>query len=306
MQSFAISPDGTVLYVGPGQFFKAHKDTPRAENMIASLVVVLPTSHEGGKLELKHEGHASTFDSASLLSKASKRSIAFTAFFGDVIHEVTPVTAGYRVTLTYNLYLNDIASTVSPSCDAQRSALQTALTEVIDNPAYLPEGGYIGFALRHEYALDASQKYAASAIKPFLKGSDAILAALSESLGLEISIWVAYEARWDDGLILCDSKVEMPDYELQDGWESVLLRDHGGMRANENRNSRRSLRVQWATEIESAQVSFTEGYIAYGNQASLSYLYGRLCLLVRLGPTGNRQSPPLVSDSDNDDDDYYY
>ncbi len=86
MQCFAISPEGTVLCVGPGQFFKAHKDTPRAENMIASLVVVLPTSHEGGKLELKHEDHASTFDSASLLTKASKRSIAFTAFFGDSSH----------------------------------------------------------------------------------------------------------------------------------------------------------------------------------------------------------------------------
>lgn len=28
---------------GPGSFFKAHKDTPRAENMFGSLVVVYPT-----------------------------------------------------------------------------------------------------------------------------------------------------------------------------------------------------------------------------------------------------------------------
>ncbi|EKM54597.1 uncharacterized protein PHACADRAFT_258563 [Phanerochaete carnosa HHB-10118-sp] len=30
---------------GPGSFFKAHKDTPRGDNMFASLVVIYPTVH---------------------------------------------------------------------------------------------------------------------------------------------------------------------------------------------------------------------------------------------------------------------
>jgi hypothetical protein len=33
-----------------GGFFKAHKDTPRASNMIGSLVVALPAAHQGGAL----------------------------------------------------------------------------------------------------------------------------------------------------------------------------------------------------------------------------------------------------------------
>ncbi|KAJ6550250.1 hypothetical protein B0H19DRAFT_1074112 [Mycena capillaripes] len=35
---------------GPGSFFKGHKDTPRGETMISSLVVIFPTAHTGGAL----------------------------------------------------------------------------------------------------------------------------------------------------------------------------------------------------------------------------------------------------------------
>ena len=53
---------------GPGSFFKAHKDTPRGENMFGSLVVVFPTRHEGGALQLRHKGQEWTFDSAAITS----------------------------------------------------------------------------------------------------------------------------------------------------------------------------------------------------------------------------------------------
>ncbi|KAH0834875.1 hypothetical protein J3R83DRAFT_10520 [Lanmaoa asiatica] len=35
---------------GEGDFFKPHQDTPRSESIVGSLVVVLPTQHEGGQL----------------------------------------------------------------------------------------------------------------------------------------------------------------------------------------------------------------------------------------------------------------
>ncbi|KZT24045.1 hypothetical protein NEOLEDRAFT_1210256, partial [Neolentinus lepideus HHB14362 ss-1] len=53
---------------GPGAFFKAHKDTPRAENMFGSLVVVYPTPHEGGALILCHRGKEWEFDSGKILA----------------------------------------------------------------------------------------------------------------------------------------------------------------------------------------------------------------------------------------------
>ncbi|KAJ3810560.1 hypothetical protein F5876DRAFT_76645 [Lentinula aff. lateritia] len=35
-----------------GSFFKPHRDTPRGPNMFGSLVIIFPTTHEGGELIL--------------------------------------------------------------------------------------------------------------------------------------------------------------------------------------------------------------------------------------------------------------
>jgi hypothetical protein len=63
------------LMVGEGAFFKAHKDTPRAENMFGSLVVVFPTAHKGGTLVLRHRGQEWTFDSAKEVSQQARGSL---------------------------------------------------------------------------------------------------------------------------------------------------------------------------------------------------------------------------------------
>ncbi|KAF5374125.1 hypothetical protein D9615_008850 [Tricholomella constricta] len=91
-------------------FFKTHKDTPRGDTMFGSLVVAFPTSHEGGALVLRHDDQEWTFDSASLTREQAEPSVAYIAFFSDIDHEVTLVTSGYRVTLTYNLYLGNKTS----------------------------------------------------------------------------------------------------------------------------------------------------------------------------------------------------
>ncbi|EEB96184.1 hypothetical protein MPER_04725, partial [Moniliophthora perniciosa FA553] len=76
-----------------GAFFKAHQDTPRAENMFGSLVLVFPTPHEGGNLILTEEGQQWTFEA-------------------DTMHEVQPVTSGARITLTYNPYFDNVVNNV--------------------------------------------------------------------------------------------------------------------------------------------------------------------------------------------------
>ncbi|EMD39478.1 hypothetical protein CERSUDRAFT_111780 [Gelatoporia subvermispora B] len=97
----------TLDVYGPVGPFKSHVDTPHRKNMFGSLVVVFPTQHEGGTLLLRHGKKQWTFDSANLLSEAPQPSIAYVAFYSDVEHEILPVTSGYRVTLTYNLYFAD-------------------------------------------------------------------------------------------------------------------------------------------------------------------------------------------------------
>ncbi|KAJ7093347.1 hypothetical protein B0H15DRAFT_776829 [Mycena belliarum] len=110
---------------GPGSFFKAHKDTPRGEDMIGSLVVVFPTAHEGGELTLSHGGTTWTFDSATELAaraQAAGPAVAYVAFYSDVTHEVKPVRAGHRVTLTYNLFLADRPTRAAAAAAGHRVA----------------------------------------------------------------------------------------------------------------------------------------------------------------------------------------
>jgi hypothetical protein len=85
--------------------------------MFGSLVIVFPSPHEGGALLLRHRGQEWTFDSGEALSSAAAKdepSIGYVAFFSDIEHEVTPVTSGHRITLTYNLYFDD-GGPVSPN-----------------------------------------------------------------------------------------------------------------------------------------------------------------------------------------------
>ena len=131
-------------------------------------MIVFPTAHEGGALAIRqHEGKDDekvtkewVFDSSALLADCTESSIAYVAFFSDVEHEVLPVTSGHRVTITYNLYFTESASTV-PKQPRGLSLLQPvgsdvfhvmqALQRLLDDPHILPEGGTLGFGLRHQY-----------------------------------------------------------------------------------------------------------------------------------------------------------
>ena len=68
----------TIASERPESFFKVRKDTPRGENMLGSLVVVVPNRHEG---EALHQGEKWDFDRAAF--------IAHVAFDSDIEHEVS-------------------------------------------------------------------------------------------------------------------------------------------------------------------------------------------------------------------------
>ena len=142
-------------FVGPGSFFRSHVDTPKSGKMFGSLVVALPTKHEGGTFPLRHNGREWVFNSADLVSPQNTESprAAFVAFFGDIGHEVTEVKSGYRVTLTYNLYFGDdnSATGIVPSpptmlpIDDTEMKIKKSLRALLNNPKFLPDGGLVGF-----------------------------------------------------------------------------------------------------------------------------------------------------------------
>jgi len=81
-----------------GGFFKRHVDHPRdAGSTVGTLVVILPTRFEGGMLELD--------DANVCVDLQHPRYPTACAFRGPVPHEVTKVSHGCRVTLTYTIDL---------------------------------------------------------------------------------------------------------------------------------------------------------------------------------------------------------
>ncbi len=121
----------------PGQFFKPHQDSEKCDDMVATLVVLLPSYYRGGTLIVDHQGDKKRFTSRS----TPEDKLTFIAFYADCHHEVTPVTDGYRVALTYNLSLktgSDAYCTLNDS--AAQESLNHALTDYFENDqANVPE-----------------------------------------------------------------------------------------------------------------------------------------------------------------------
>ena len=90
-----------LLIYEPGGFFVSHRDTEKADGMIATLSIALPVAGAGGDIVVRHRGRERTFD----MTAAEPSELAFAAFYADCEHEVRPVTEGYRLSLVFNLCL---------------------------------------------------------------------------------------------------------------------------------------------------------------------------------------------------------
>ena len=70
--------------------------------MFATLVVGLPSRHEGGTLIVTHDRQSREIDFGG---PQGEFKVQYAAFYADCKHEIKSVTAGYRVCLVYNLAL---------------------------------------------------------------------------------------------------------------------------------------------------------------------------------------------------------
>lgn len=80
-----------------GSFFKPHVDTPIAKNMLGTLVIMIPSKYEGGNLIVEHGSDKTVYD----YSQLKKNRIGWAAFYGNCVHEVTPIISGARVSFTF-------------------------------------------------------------------------------------------------------------------------------------------------------------------------------------------------------------
>jgi hypothetical protein len=84
--------------------------------MFGTLVLSLPSQHQGGDVVLKHGGMKKTV-------KTSTSPYSYACWYSDVTHEVLPVTSGYRWVLTFNL-------APDPSEPQQSAPLTTGLQQL--------------------------------------------------------------------------------------------------------------------------------------------------------------------------------
>jgi hypothetical protein len=94
-----------MLVYEPGQFFAPHQDSERADDMVGTLVVQLPSTGTGGAVVVQHHDQKKVFRGA----KRGPKDLSLLAFYADCHHEVRPIKSGYRVVLTYHLHYQEAA-----------------------------------------------------------------------------------------------------------------------------------------------------------------------------------------------------
>jgi hypothetical protein len=218
MRSDLGLPDGSrlramfhgMLVYAPGQFFLRHKDSEKADGMVGTLVVTLPSSFKGGAMRVEHQGE-------TVVYRASRQPLSFVSFYADCYHEVRPVRSGYRIVLTYDLMIErdgSAAAIAAKPAPARAAALAALLRRYFETPRPSARHGDEDGVSREPpnrlvYLLDF--QYTERGLGwEHLKGADtaraALLRAAAERAGCDIvlalakvhEVWDCFDDGWDE------------------------------------------------------------------------------------------------------------
>ncbi|MGB4946026.1 MAG: 2OG-Fe(II) oxygenase [Candidatus Competibacter denitrificans] len=116
-----------LLVYDAGSFFVSHRDTEKAPGMFATLIIVLPSPYTGGELRIQHGDREARLD----LQRTDPSEVAFAAFYADCLHEILPITSGWRLTLVYNLLLRPAKGRLPepPSYQAEQAIIVKLLRD---------------------------------------------------------------------------------------------------------------------------------------------------------------------------------
>ncbi|OAL20358.1 hypothetical protein AYO20_11509 [Fonsecaea nubica] len=197
------------VYAGHSGSVKRRIDIPTAENQFGSLFLYLPSEYEGGELTVNHAGFSTEYD----CDKTRKsKALHWAAFLSGCEHEISQVTSGFCVIVTYNLYHHErtplhprlqtqpflgLASKPAP-VDLTNLAPYKLLQDLLSNPEWLPRGGTLGIHCKHAYPLGVANladvdetgdllrgSYPTGVAEASLRGTDASICAVLGELGLD-------------------------------------------------------------------------------------------------------------------------
>lgn len=123
-----------------------------------------------------------------------------------------------------------------------------------------------------------------------LKGSDAIIGRTCGQLSLKVSMKVAYtDDEETDDVVIVDRNLSAHLGAVLGGGLMSELRNFDGKTIVPPNNATSSSQVEiyWVTPITDL-TNVEQTYIAYGNEASMACSYGNVCLVVTVGPPGER------------------
>ena len=103
---------------------------PNKHVQVGTLVIALPSLHEGGQLTVRHRTREEVYD-WSLTTVLDEPRVQWAAFYSDCEHEVHKVDSGVRITIVYNLMT---APTPAPYLRVRRLILETL------QPSYMGPG----------------------------------------------------------------------------------------------------------------------------------------------------------------------
>ncbi len=214
-----------MLVYAPGQFFLPHQDSEKADEMVGTLVVTLPSSFKGGTLRIEHQDESATYC-------GSRKHLSFVAFYADCQHEVRPVKEGYRITLTYNLMLETEPTALDSESVEANPALVEALVELLrehfetplpprwrqnqEEPLRRPPSRLV-YLLDHQYTQRGLSWQR-------LKGSDATRSAAL----------AAAAERYDCERVLALAEVQETWHCIDSNWGDHRYGHHRGWRRNED------------------------------------------------------------------------
>lgn len=152
--------------------------------MFATMIVLLPSEYTGGEIHVTHASKTQIID----FSASSSANTAVLAWYTDVLHEVKPVTSGYRLALSYNLIHTStrvplpMAPTDDGPCGKLRKVLRNWKTGKYEESE---KCGYIAYLLKHKYS-EVDFRRGVSCLKGEDEERVALVRAAAEGLGFLI------------------------------------------------------------------------------------------------------------------------
>ncbi len=138
-----------LLLYEPGSFFLPHRDGEKLGRMVATLVIVLPSSYEGGEIVVRHDRQERTIDFQG--GESRPFDIHYAAFYADCEHEVRRLRKGHRLCLVYNLTLAKSKKSISAPRNSDH--IET-ISRLLRQLAAEEETEKLVITLEHQYTED--------------------------------------------------------------------------------------------------------------------------------------------------------